>query len=114
MVTRKSDQPSETRQAMRGGEGEVCLTSVSVNVPPKLRLFSKIELPVGASIGYHVHEGETELFYFVSGEAELNDNGEVVRVNAGDSMATFSGQGHSVANVGSVPLMMIAVIVLDA
>jgi len=114
MITRKSEQNTEVRTAMRGGDGAVHLTPVSGELPQKMRLFSRIELPVGASIGYHVHEGETELFYFVSGEAILDDNGVQTRASAGDSMATFSGQGHSVTNAGDVPLVMIAAIVLDA
>ena len=113
MITRKDDMKLETREKMRGGNGTVQLTALSAELPGKMRLFSTIRLEPGCSIGYHVHEGETELFYFVEGAGRVQDDDKVIDVKAGDSMATFSGHGHSVENTGDVDLVLVAAIVLD-
>lgn len=113
MITRREDMKLEVRERMRGGNGAAQLTGLSAALPGKLRLFSTIRLTPGSSIGYHVHEGETELFYFLTGSGRVQDDDERVDVAAGDSMATFSGHGHAVENTGSEDLVFVAAIVLD-
>ena len=78
MVNFKANHPQEVRHEMRGGKGDVTITKVvSEGLCPNARMFATITLPVGASIGYHVHEHETELFCFVSGEGKVNDDGRL-------------------------------------
>lgn len=113
MVTRKSERMKERKENMRGGEGVVELTPFSRELPHNARLFSEIRVKPGSSIGYHVHEGETEIFYFISGQGRVRDDDKVVDVSAGDSMATFSGHGHSVMCTGDEDLVMAAVIILE-
>lgn len=43
-------------------------------------------------IGYHVHDGESETYYILSGRGIFNDNGTVVEVGPGD--VTFTGDGE--------------------
>ena len=52
-----------------------------------------------------------ESFYIVCGEAEVSDNGEIVRVSAGDTVLTKNGDGHSIKNVGAETLEIIAQII---
>lgn len=114
MVNFKATHPQEVRHEMRGGKGDVTITkTVSEGLCANARLFATITLPVGASIGYHVHENETELFYFISGEGKVNDDGQEIAVRAGDSMQTTSGHGHGVENTGTEPLVLAACIVKD-
>ena len=113
MVTFGKDMPTAVREKMRGGEGSASLTALSAELPVKLRLFSQITLTPGSSIGYHVHEGETELFFFIQGAGRVMDDGVPVDVRAGDSMATPSGHGHSVENTGGIDLVFVAAIALD-
>ena len=113
MVTFKNQQVLTRREHMRGGEGAAQLTALLAALPENARLFSTIRLAPGASIGYHVHERETELFYFAQGSGTVDDNGEKVKVSAGDAMATFSGQGHAVVNDGQEDLVLVAAIVKD-
>ena len=51
------------------------------------------------------------MFYFVSGEGTVTDDGKRVAVRAGDSMTTPSGHSHSVENTGSEDLLLVAAIV---
>lgn len=102
----------EQREHMRGGDGIATVTPALIKgeYQSDLRMFSHITLPSGASIGYHVHQGEEELFYILTGTAEFNDNGTVHMIKAGDATATCSGQGHSIRNCGDRPLEILAVI----
>lgn len=104
----------EKREHMRDGDGTVTLRSVfeKGDFTAPLRLFSRITLPAGASIGYHVHDGEEEFYYFLSGEGEMDDNGRRVQVRAGDATVTRSGEGHALFNTGTGPLELLAVIAL--
>ena len=113
MITRKDEMKLEVREHMRGGSGAAQLTGLSKELPGKMRLFSTIRLTPGSSIGYHVHEGETEMFYFLQGKGRVQDDEQFFDVAAGDSMATFSGHGHGVENTGDTDLVILAVIVKD-
>jgi len=113
MIYRKCEHVSEARENMRGGDGAAKLTALAPDLPENLRLFSEIRLDPGCSIGYHVHENETELFYFISGSGVVMDGEDEIKISAGDTMATPSGSGHSVKNDGAGPLVFVAVIVLD-
>ena len=113
MVTRKAEQSKSVREYMRGGKKHVTLTALSKELPAHARLFSEITLIPGASIGYHVHENETEMFYFIDGCGRVQDDEQFYDVCAGDSMCTMSGHGHSVENTGDTDLVIVAVIITD-
>ena len=113
MIAHFKDCRESTRENMRGGDGTVKLTELLA--PEELnghgRMFSMITLEKGCSIGYHVHEGETETFYVVSGEALYNDNGVEIEATAGDVLHVKNGEGHAVANRGETPLLLVAMII---
>ena len=113
MITRNDQQQHGIREFMRGGKKYVQTNDLSAHLPEKLRLFSVLTLIPGASIGYHVHENETEMFYFLEGHGRVQDDDKTYDINAGDSMATFSGHGHSVENTGDTNLVILAAIVRD-
>ena len=113
MITRKEQQIHGVREFMRGGKKHVNTTELSSCLPDKMRLFSVLRLVPGASIGYHVHENETEMFYFLEGCGRVQDDDKSYDVNAGDSMATFSGHGHGVENTGDNDLVILAAIIRD-
>ena len=114
MIRRKEECRTEYRENMRGGDGTAILTSLIAG-PEELngkgRLFSRITLNPGCSIGYHVHEQDAELFYFLSGIGVYSDNGTDMEVRAGDVAICETGHGHSVVNTGKDPLEFVAVIV---
>lgn len=87
MIKRPEELRIEYKEHMRGGDGTVQLTHFIAgpeDLNGKGRLFSKITLNPGCSIGYHVHETDAELFYILKGTAEYNDGGEIKTVKAGD------------------------------
>jgi mannose-6-phosphate isomerase-like protein (cupin superfamily) len=115
MLIRSSQMTGEVRENMRGGAGRVNLAQVVTgeNLPKNVRLSAVITLEPGSSIGWHVHENETELFYFASGSGIADDNGEKKPIAAGDVLVTPDGCGHAVENNGKVPLIFFAVIILN-
>ena len=113
MITRSDQQARSVREFMRGGKKYVQHTQLSGELPERLRLFNILTLIPGASIGYHVHENESEMFYFIEGNGRVQDDDQFFDVTAGDSMATFSGHGHAVENTGDNDLVILAVIVKD-
>jgi mannose-6-phosphate isomerase-like protein (cupin superfamily) len=113
MITHQNQQNHSVREFMRGGRKYVELTQLSAQLPGKMRMFNVLTLIPGASIGYHVHENETELFYFIEGNGRVQDDDKFYDISAGDSMATFSGHGHGVENTGDTDLVILAAIVKD-
>lgn len=113
MITRSEEQSHSIREFMRGGKKYVEHTMLSRQLPDRVRIFNVLTLIPGASIGYHVHEEETELFYFIEGNGRVQDDDAFFDVSAGDSMATFSGHGHAVENTGDTNLVILACIVKD-
>jgi len=115
MIRKKEDQKIEPR-CIRGGKGETEQRLITEGVDElfgKGRLFNHMIIQPGNSIGEHVHEGDNEIFYFLSGTGEYNDNGTIVQVGPGDTTVCHDGEKHSLVNIGDVPLEFIALILYN-
>ena len=114
MIRKAQDCKVEYREHMREGDGTVKLTSFIAG-PEELngkgRLFSKITLEPGCSIGFHIHDKDAELFYILKGTAQYDDNGTVREVKAGDVTLCPTGTGHGIANRTDETVELVAVIV---
>lgn len=113
MIKRNSEFIRETRNSMRGGEGDVKFEHIweqGTELKSKTRLFSKIILEKGCSIGTHAHENEEEVFYVFQGEAMVDDNGVKSILKTGDSIVTGNGASHSIACHGDETCIVLAVI----
>ena len=64
-------------------------------------------------IGYHVHAGDGELYYVLSGRGEYSDNGAVTTVEPGDVTFCPPGQGHSILCLGDEPLELITLVLYE-
>ena len=112
MIRRKEDQAIEYK-CIRGGIGEVEMHKIAESVDElygKGRLFNHMILAPGNTIGEHTHEGDNEIFYFLAGTGEYNDNGTLVQVGPGDTTVCNNGELHGLKNTGDVPLEFIALI----
>ena len=112
MIRRKGSYALELKENMRGGEDIVSIEELLTpsELYDKGRFFAKLTLVPGASIGHHVHEGEMESFFVISGEAEYMDNDGLEIMRSGDTSLTKSGESHSIKNAGDTPLELIALI----
>ncbi len=111
MIRRNGTYEAEVRENMRGGLGEARIEHLwrADELHGRARLFSRITLQPGCSIGFHEHLGEAEVFVVIRGEARMLDGDRDEILRAGDTILT-SEQGHSVEAVGEQTLEMLAVI----
>lgn len=105
----------EVRTGMGGGTGKgeayVCEIVSKEDLHGHGRLFAKIVLPPGSTVGWHTHEHETEPYYILSGEGDFHDSdGSVIKVHAGDICTIDFGGSHSMENNGTEDLVFIALI----
>ena len=113
MIKKNEKFRSETRSNMRGGDGDITLVHMleKDETRGKARLVAHLLLPPGGSIGGHVHDPDAEIFIIVSGVAQLDDNGALHTLNAGDVAYTTAGESHSVTNIGDIELDIIAIVI---
>ena len=63
------------------------------------RLYAKVILPPGSSVGWHQHLRDTAPYYILTGEADFIDNDRsVTKVGPGDVCVIEVGQYHSIEN----------------
>lgn len=113
-MIRKCDEKNYDRKpAPFNGVGEICVRSL-LNGPDEMsqkgRVFGHTTVYPGSEIGYHVHNGDSETYYILSGKARYNDNGTIVELGAGDVAYCAPGEGHGLACIGKEPVEMIALI----
>ncbi len=113
MVRNHSNITSERHERKFGAEGFITVRNLirsDGELNGKGRVLAHTTVTPGSGIGYHIHTGETEIYYIYSGKGLFNDNGTEVEVGPGDVTFTPSGHGHALRCVGEAPLEIIAVI----
>lgn len=116
MVRKSETKQSVTKPAPFNGAGEITVRSL-LNGPEEMsqkgRVFAHTTVHPGSAIGYHVHQGDSETYYILSGTGRYNDNGNIVTVTAGDVTYTASGERHGIECIGDEPIEMIALILYE-
>ena len=80
------------------------------------RLYARVVLPSGSSVGWHQHVNDTEPYYILRGEGDFYEgtsgDGERIhtRVTAGDVCTIEVGQWHSLENNSEGELEFMALI----
>ncbi|MCR5626448.1 MAG: cupin domain-containing protein [Lachnospiraceae bacterium] len=98
-----------------GGIGEVKMEHLlePMEMHGKIRLYARVTIEPGNSLGYHEHHHESESYFILSGTGVYSDNGMKRTVKSGEITYTPNGFGHGMENVGSEPLVFMALVVLD-
>lgn len=112
MVIRKEELITQDRPQLRGGEGVARLTALlsGDDLWARPSMFSLITLPAAASIGTHVHDTDSEVFYVLSGEGLYLDKGQWLAVKAGDLCLCRQGEEHGLKNASGQDLTVLAMI----
>ncbi len=112
MIRKAQDIPVTHVEKNRGGKGitEAHTLLREDEFYNKGRMFNRVILPPGASVGDHVHTGDFEAYYILSGTGTYNDNGTMVTVQAGDLTVCPEGETHGIENTGTENLEFIALI----
>ena len=116
MIRCNGEYRLEERVAMRNGNGTVKIEHLLVpgtELRSRTRLCGRLTLEPGVSIGLHTHENEEEIFHIISGEAEVNDNGEIRKVRSGDTILTGNGAGHAIANISATEALVILATIIS-
>ena len=104
----------ENRENVQNGKGTVHFEYI---LPPEEMhgyntLYARITLKPGCSVGYHVHKGNGEDYFVLSGEATINDNNErEVILHPGEHLFCPDGRGHSITNNTQEDVVFMALIV---
>ena len=77
----------------------------------KLGLYARVIVQPHAAVPYHKHEGNGEVYYFLTGEGEYCENGVLRTVKPGDVTWTQDGSSHGVENKGDTELTFMALII---
>ena len=111
MIRRKEDLVTVSKN-IREGSGMVQVTELMKpdEFCNKGRLFAKMLIEPGNSVGQHTHRGDFEGYYIIKGEGKYIDNGEVKRVYAGDFTLTKDGEGHELINDTKENMEIIALV----
>ncbi|MDO4961555.1 MAG: cupin domain-containing protein [Eubacteriales bacterium] len=115
MLVKKHDVRIEERKNLMGGKNSV-FSSYLLELPDFKgagRLFHKIVIPPMSEIGYHTHKGDSEAYFMLKGEGLYDNDGEKVRVAAGDLMFTPDGCGHGLYNDTDSNIEMIALVLYN-
>lgn len=72
--------------------------------------FSFQSFPVGAETGFlHTHRTHEELYFFLSGEGQMQVDGEIFPVTEGSVVRVAPTPKRSVRNTGNEPLVMLCI-----
>ena len=116
MIRKCIEKETVRKPAPFQGTGEITVRSL-LNGPDEMsqkgRVFGLTTVYPGSEIGYHVHTGDSETYYILSGTGHYNDNGTMVTVGAGDVTYCAPGEGHGLACAGEEPIEMIALILYE-
>ena len=80
---------------------------------PRIKAFSFVRIKPGEAVDYHMHIGESETYFILSGQGSYNDNGNKIEVAPGMVTLTPSGQGHAIKNTSDEMLVFIALVVTE-
>jgi len=102
-----------TKPSPFGGAGTITVRDI-LETPDEMyqkgRVFCHTTVYAGSALGYHVHKGESETYYILSGHGTFNDNGTLVEVGPGDVLFTGDQEGHSIQASCGEDIELIALI----
>ena len=116
MIRRSNEKQTVRKPGPFNGGGEITARDILNGAPEmsgKGRVFGHMTIYPGSAIGYHVHNGDSETYYILSGRGRYSDNGTIVEVSAGDVTYCAPGEGHSLECIGDEPVEMIALILYE-
>lgn len=96
-----------------GGTGEGTAYGFAVDIPDMDGAFTmttRLELEPGASIGYHKHAVNEEVYAIIAGEGVYCEEGKEEPAVAGDIFLCRKGNSHGLKNTSAEKLVLAAAI----
>ena len=114
MVNRGENLSVHITEHFKGGDGVVFIKDLTAGKKPaNVRVCNEMVLLKNSSIGFHRHEGDSEIIYILEGEGLYRDGEQDMIVRAGDTLICCSGESHSLRNELEQPLKYLAFIVTE-
>ncbi len=115
MIFYGKDKVEAVREKAAGGAGRIVgrhpFQADSRPESSRFKMVGEMTLEPGASIGFHVHESDEEIYIITSGRGIYTDSDRSEHpVAVGDVTLTRRGEGHALANTGDGQLTFTAVI----
>ena len=113
MIRRKEEISATINENLLGGTGKVSFLDFLSREESNGagRLFSILTLGKNASVGWHRHSGDMEVYYIMEGTAKVQDNdNEPCLLHAGDVMICNDGEGHAIECHGDEDLKFLAIV----
>lgn len=107
------NQEDGIKREKLGGTGKGTAYAFPVSIPDDKGAFimtTRLELEPGASIGYHKHSGNEEVYFIISGEGRYTEDDRSIKVSAGDALLCREGHSHGLENTGDERLLVGAAI----
>ncbi|MDR2442667.1 MAG: cupin domain-containing protein [Deltaproteobacteria bacterium] len=115
LITSEQAARSITEKA-KGGLGHVShvhyINPKSRPASTRVAMAAINTIPVGSSLGYHIHETDEELFFILEGQGVFTDTDhKEYQVSSGDVTLCRQGESHGLVNSGTTPLVFAAIII---
>ena len=107
MAIKESRGDWEKASGIHGGKGDCLLWWHFKDKVDSNLFFIDCVLKPGAYGGYHRHDGDEEIYYVLSGQAEYAQDGEVAPLGPGDATLVKSGHCHAIRNAGNDDLRLL-------
>ena len=107
------NQEDGIKREKLGGSGKGHALAFPIAIPDQDGAFTmttRLELEPGASVGYHLHADNEEVYFIMSGEGLYTEENETQHVKAGDIMLCRMGRSHGIGNSGKDTLVVGAAI----
>lgn len=109
MIIRNFLESNYKVASSHAGQGEV--QSVKLyhegDFESSLKFLNYTVIPPGASIGYHQHGDNEELYIILEGSGRMTVNGELRSVKPGDAILNKRNWSHGLENTGTEPLRIL-------
>lgn len=96
-----------------GGNGKGTATAFPVEIPDQDGAFTmatRLELDAGATISYHTHAENEEVYFIAEGKGVYCEDNECFDAHPGDIFLCRKGHSHGIENTGAGKLVVVATI----
>lgn len=94
---------------MRGGTGSIYLQKVNP-ILDNMKMYAKITIPKGSSIGMHTHTEDEEMIYVLKNNGILTIDDKEYELSEGMISICKRGHNHSIKNIYKEDLVLLAVV----
>ncbi len=111
MIRHQAQMISGFEENPAGGTGKITTLELfsTAEMAGKTGMFATVTLEPHGTVGEHLHTQESEVYYILSGEAIMIEDGRRYPVQAGDAELCPAGHSHGMENPTDEPVVFLAI-----